>query len=206
MSQEPTTLTIVDEHDSSFIVAKLDPRPRMAEGFPALTVRKRNNMACIRPASIIAILSCWLVLIKCVSYWLDMSNLNAPCKGPKFLRKGSETARDTSCPFSMTLNFNTALLKPSLRSRSSSLFYCLNLPPRCLHFNSSWKLKHNSTSAYSQTSQSNLSSQDFLFLAVARCRDILRYALSDYSIFVQNCSQTHDRTSSSPVKSHRKHQ
>ena len=30
------------------------------------------------------------------------------------------------------VNFNTALLKPSLRSRSSNLFNCLNLPPRCL--------------------------------------------------------------------------
>lgn len=47
--QEPTTLTMVDEQDSSFIVAKLDPRLRMAEGFPALTVRERND---ISPASI----------------------------------------------------------------------------------------------------------------------------------------------------------
>ena len=53
MGQEPTTLTMVDEQDSSFIVAKLDPRLPMAEGFPALTVRERNNMA-----SIIAIVSC----------------------------------------------------------------------------------------------------------------------------------------------------
>ncbi|KAF6231255.1 hypothetical protein HO173_010587 [Letharia columbiana] len=92
--QEPTTLTMVDEQDSSFIVAKLDPRLRMAEGFPALTVRERNDIA-----------------LKCVSYWLDMSNLNAPCKGPEYLRKGSETARDTSCRFSMTMNLDAALIQ-----------------------------------------------------------------------------------------------
>ena len=38
------------------------------------------------------------------------------------------------CPLKMELNWNTALLKPGLRKRQpDTLFYCLQLLPRCLH-------------------------------------------------------------------------
>ena len=126
------------EEDQSSTIPNLDPRVWFSHGCPSLTLKERNDIACESLTLLRDLSLCWHVLAQCANYWLDKSKLNATCTGPP---KSNETRPATavspqpniSCPFSMTLGLDTALLKPTLRVRPPYLFYCFTLSTRCLH-------------------------------------------------------------------------
>ena len=126
------------KEDQSSKIPNLDPRLRFSYGCPSLTLEQTNDKTCDSLTLLRDLSLCWHILAQCANYWPDRSKLNATSTSPpKSNETGSPTAvspqPNISCPFSMTLSFDTVLLGPSLRVRPPYLFYCFTFSTTCLH-------------------------------------------------------------------------